>query len=67
MKCQYIGWYSRAGCNEDAAPGNRFCHAHRKQGEGNEAMQKVARGCFLIVLIIVLLLVGLVFLVAITA
>lgn len=45
MKCQYVGWYSRQGCNDDAMPGQRFCNAHREQGKSNETAAKISGGC----------------------
>ena len=50
MKCQYVGWYSRRGCNEDAVEGTRFCHAHRVQGQNNETSGKIMTGCVLVLL-----------------
>ena len=47
MKCQYVGWYSRQGCNEDALPGERFCNAHREQGPRNERSAKFMGGCLI--------------------
>ena len=47
MKCEYVGWYSRRGCNEEAEPGERYCHAHREQGKNNETSSKIVVGCFL--------------------
>ena len=48
MKCEYVGWYSRQGCNEDALPGERFCNAHRQQGRNNENASKIFGGCALV-------------------
>ena len=45
-KCEYIGLYSAEGCNEDAAPGERFCRRHLYQGRGNEITRNIwACGC----------------------
>ena len=54
MKCQYVGSWSSQGCNEDAEPGERFCHAHRLQGRSNEIQNKVM-GCGCIGAIILLI------------
>ena len=53
MKCQYVGWYSGQGCNEDALPGERFCNAHREQGRNNEATGKFMGGCLLVGVILI--------------
>ena len=50
MKCQYVGWFTRQGCNEDAVQGTRFCHAHRSQGPSNETSGKIMTGCVLLML-----------------
>lgn len=54
MKCQYIGWYTRVGCNEDALEGGKFCHAHREQGASNEMFRKIGCGCFAAALLLTL-------------
>lgn len=47
-KCEYKGYWSGGGCNEDAVPGTRFCNAHRTQGRDNEIRRKLYVWMFLI-------------------
>ena len=56
MKCEYVGFWSHQGCDNDAEPGERFCRVHRIQGPSNELNNKLwACGCIgIIVLSIVL-------------
>jgi hypothetical protein len=44
-KCEYLGWYSRDGCDEDSVEGLRFCHKHRVSGPSNEVNRKIFVGC----------------------
>lgn len=50
MKCQYVGWYSRRGCGDDAEPGEQYCHVHREQGKSNEMSAKIGGGCIWVAL-----------------
>ena len=53
MKCQYVGWYSRRGCGEDAEPGEKYCHVHREQGKNNDTSAKLGGGCIMVFLAVV--------------
>ena len=51
MKCQYIGSWSGAGCNNDVSPGERYCHQHRMQGPANSCGTQA--GCLAVILMVV--------------
>jgi hypothetical protein len=53
MKCEYIGSMSHEGCNEEALPGDRFCHQHRVQGRNNELTRKLQIGCLVLGLLLI--------------
>ena len=47
-----FGLPSARGCNEEAMPGERFCHVHRIQGSSNEATRRFMVGCLVAVILL---------------
>ena len=54
VKCQYLGWFSREGCNEDSEPGSPFCHVHRVSGPSNRTNRKIFVGCLVLVIVLLI-------------
>ncbi len=50
-KCEYIEARRKTGCNEEAEPGKRFCHAHRLQGPKEESKGSRTKSCLIIIVV----------------
>ena len=53
MKCDFVGLYG-GGCDREAVPGTKYCHAHRQQGPAMDTTRVIYVGCSVVGLLIIL-------------